>query len=506
MDLIDFEPLRQGELVYQRTRGEVESLEEYDSLLEMEKRRKERLESSLYRNRVENTLAERRTAQCFADTLIRAPLVPIRNSNDMHLLFGLPVLETGEAGGAIVVRSISTAFWNSSIDMVHTSQGRVLVMGVPGVGKTTTTPLLIRELLLRGQNVVYHIKSATRTKWYYQFIPTRKCGKVERVEAEVFHEKLDLCDIPSLGLNSTYYIVDPSHTKDDCNPPPGFPAKVIIVALSDSCHWGGSYFGRQRGLVSQTGIKMGYPQWSCEELVAAQPILDPALDATTVRARFRLFGGIQRNVFCSNEAEQDQIQEQDLALNELTFKGVAMITSGTMDAMDTFASGEPKSVLMGFFPRERTFSSKRADLLSDAIRDKLYARWLGNVCVKPIHCFFKPQGRSILHAYVRSLLTSRNMWHRSFDAVRIDGEESNRLCFPHCKDARVVPDPVSAVATCGAPSFVLFHSSIGSFETVDCIFKDDENKIYAIQTVVSRLHCVGLTATQKLQSALGCTA
>jgi hypothetical protein len=88
-------------------------------------------------------------------------------------------------------------------------------------------------------------------------------------------------------------------------------------------------------------------------------------------------------------------------------------------------------------------------------------------------------------------------------SVRIDGGDSNHICFPHCKEARVVPDPVSAVAARGAPSFALFHSSIGSFETVDCIFKDDENKIYAMQMVVSRSHYVGSTATEDLQATFG---
>ena len=38
---------------------------------------------------------------------------------------------------------------------------------------------------------------------------------------------------------STFYIVDPGKTKDNCNPPDFFQGQVIIVASPDEGHWGG---------------------------------------------------------------------------------------------------------------------------------------------------------------------------------------------------------------------------------------------------------------------------
>jgi hypothetical protein len=357
---------------------------------------------------------------------------------------------------------------------------------------------------------VYLLKSATKSKWYYQFVPSVKGGMLESVEADVFNEKLDLCQIPCLRSESTYYIVDPSATQDDCDPPPGFRAKVIIVSLPDSCHWGASYFGRQRGLVSHTGIKMAYPQWSCEELVAAQPILGPALDADMVRARFRLFGGIPRLVFVSNDELQNKIREQDLGLRQLMWKEVAMIAEGSMDGMNSFASGEPKSLLMGFSSEGNSFSSNRADLLSDGIRDKLYGRWMGHVDSSMFSlCMNEQQCRCILHAYVRSLLTHSKRWNESFRAVPVDNvpgwKTETSVSLPRCKDVRLVANPVAAVAMAGAPSFVLFHSSDGSYDMVDCIFKDDRNTVYAIKIAApySSDKCVDLTAVQTLQTAFG---
>jgi hypothetical protein len=507
MELLKQKP--HGELLFKKSRldGEFKSLEDQ---LEMEQQRQERLEESLYRNRLENTSAERQMVQRFANILIQDRLVSVQNSNGMRLLFGLPVLETVQASGIIVVRMIDMAFWKACINAVDSSPSRVLAFGVPGIGKTTTTPLLIRELLLRGKTVVYLLKSTTKSKWYYQFVPSVKGGALESVEADVFDEKLDLCQIPSLRSDSTYYIVDPSATRDDCDPPPGFRAKVIIVSLPDSCHWGASYFGRQRGLVSHTGIKMAYPQWSCEELVAAQPVLGPALDADTVRARFRLFGGIPRLVFVNNDELQAKIREQNLGLRQLKWNEVAMIAEGSMDGINSFTSGEPRSLLMGFYSEGSSFSSNRADLLSDGIRDKIYARWMGNVeSSMSSLCMNEQQSRCILQAYVRSLLARPQRWNESFRGFPVGNEPSwwreTSVDLPRCKDVRLVQDPVAAVAADGAPSFVLFHSSDGSYDMVDCIFKDDRNTVYAIRIVArySSLECVDLTAAQTLQTAFG---
>jgi hypothetical protein len=125
------EQKRQGEFKKIRLVGELDAMGEHTSLLEMEQRRQERLEESLYRNRLENTSAERQTAQRFANILIQDRLVPVQNSNGMRLLFGLPVLETAQASGIIVVRMIDMAFWKACIDAVDSSQCRFLAFGVP---------------------------------------------------------------------------------------------------------------------------------------------------------------------------------------------------------------------------------------------------------------------------------------------------------------------------------------------------------------------------------------
>ena len=56
-------------------------------------------------------------------------------------------------------------------------------------------------------------------------------------------------DILDENINqpSTYYIVDPGNTKDDCNPPVEFLGKVIIVTSPDDGHWGGTSFYERAG-------------------------------------------------------------------------------------------------------------------------------------------------------------------------------------------------------------------------------------------------------------------
>ena len=60
----------------------------------------------------------------------------------------------------VIIRNITEHFWQACIDQVDeynendNKRYRVCAVGTPGIGKTASTPILIRRLLSKGHTVV----------------------------------------------------------------------------------------------------------------------------------------------------------------------------------------------------------------------------------------------------------------------------------------------------------------------------------------------------------------
>jgi hypothetical protein len=339
-------------------------------------------------------------AQKFVDSLMNNEPERIEGS-DLQVLDGVINLET-RLVHPIVIRSVTDAFWQACIDLVDKPawRYRAIAIGSPGIGKTTSTPLLIRKLLKDCKVVVYHVRTKDDIGWYYQFTPiVGNNGIVTQARADVCPEDRPN-GLKSLFDSSTYYIVDPGDSEDSSNPPLHFQPKVIIVSPPNSFHWGHDMALKGRRIIS--AFHLFYPLWSCGELIAARRILSPMLSEAEVAARFRLFGGVPTRVYCSNEKVSELLRDQARALSELAENHVAAIATGEMDALNCFGSSEPKSTLMGFNnTQDNDFFSDRAEILSDSIRDKIYSRWMGNVWSKML--LDEQRGRYMFEPYVRSL-------------------------------------------------------------------------------------------------------
>jgi hypothetical protein len=182
----------------------------------------------------------------------------IPNSKGMYVLRNVVKLETAE-NYDVLIRSITEKFWRACIDTVDTKNMRLRVcaVGTPGIGKTSTTPILIRMLLKAGKTVVYIVRKTQKEKgWYYEFTPNTASGN-STISTMVYPEISGGVGMTSLDDPSTYYVVDPGETKDSCNPDTDFKAKVIIVSSPDNRHWGDSGFEKLRDSVR--GFFMYYP-------------------------------------------------------------------------------------------------------------------------------------------------------------------------------------------------------------------------------------------------------
>jgi broad-specificity NMP kinase len=64
---------------------------------------------------------------------------------------------------------------------------RVCAAGSPGIGKSTTAPIIIRMLLREGCTDVYHVRSHKEVGWAFEFSPQRDGSVVTEVYPERGH-------------------------------------------------------------------------------------------------------------------------------------------------------------------------------------------------------------------------------------------------------------------------------------------------------------------------------
>ena len=140
---------------------------------------------------------------------------------DIDDIEALEDLEEGKGLVNIVLRSNIEPFWQSCIDRVEglfpNDRYRVCAVGTPGIGKTFTTPLLLRMLLLKNSTVVYIRRSVDLDSWYYEFLPTSD-GKNPYVVNVYPEDSMKLRQFLSLKEPSAYYVVDPGKSKVSCDP------------------------------------------------------------------------------------------------------------------------------------------------------------------------------------------------------------------------------------------------------------------------------------------------
>jgi GTPase SAR1 family protein len=267
----------------------------------------------------------------------------IANSTGMKVLRNVVKLETGSPRD-IVLRTITEPFWNKVIDA--TEKCRVCVVGTPGVGKTTITPILIRLIFERMQKlqkavtVIYNVRSITEKGFVFIFTSSGTHGKIntEAIPQKIFAET-------NYNDKSTFYVVDPGLTKNNCNPPIFFKGRVIIVASPDERHWGESSFGKE--FDDTVGMFMYFPAWNLCELLPSLSVFDPSntIDKHEVESRFFKFGGVPRSIFATNYNLQCNYLED--ALKKLSLaKYRSLIKDKCKTGLDTFGEDLPKGILL----------------------------------------------------------------------------------------------------------------------------------------------------------------
>jgi hypothetical protein len=425
-------------------------------------------------------LVARSKAQGFVDALMKAEFEPIAGRQGMSVLRNIPHLEVGKMGN-IIVRNMTDAFWEACIRQVNKPGCRVAAVGTRGIGKTTSTPILIRKLLERGNTVVYCLRSRDLSGWYWEF-----ARKGDRYVARAYPEGLLPESIPSLKLSSSYYIVDHGSTTDSCDPPRDFEPKVIIVAALNAEHWGGSRFCSP--VSGRRGCFKYYPVWSRAELEEAQAILRPGLAESVVQARFAIFGGVPGNVFADDRVASTLVAVQNTPLVNLKeFDVLKLISTGIV-------SFSAPGALMGLHVLPENYDNFDvgfSDFISVHVQDKVFREWatrIWNNMIRshPIHdrIKFERFGRATMTTLTRRQLTLTAKWPGMPEL----GE--TEFTLPCCREMAGVQDPVATVTGPEARPLVLYHPRPENFRLIDGAYKDDAGHVYLLQFTAQRTYFI----------------
>jgi len=421
----------------------------------------------------------------------------------------------------IVLPSFAEDFWQNCIDRVEglfpNDRTRVCAVGTPGTGKTCTTPLLLRMLLLQGSTVVYIRRSIDYSSWYYKFIPNQNANKKHDGEipytVNVYPEESNgPFDFPSLEEPSTYLVVDPGTSNDSCDPEEDFLARVIIISSPNEKHWGANEFSKHRG--SQSGVFHYFPLWNLTDVLSGMDGFDSAvrLSPQQLADRYRQVGGVPRHLFADTEEYQNILETQVNALEavEAIEPWQALrIASGKMDPIGHMDNGTPKSAVIGIELGDSEygrFVRDKAVPISTAVAEKLYSLHIqtlwDDMVLNERSLVFASYLRTVL-ATVGSEMTVRLIEKGHRTSGRSTDRPPNKI--GGYSGIQIVPGGTSIVkAAVESPTAnILFYSSDPRNALVDFVCRDDEGNILAFQATTSPTQTIDKAEIASLEDEVG---
>jgi hypothetical protein len=439
------------------------------------------------------------------------PYENIANSNNMKVLRNVCSLETG-INQDVVISKITEDYWHTVIE--QTKKYRICTLGAPGIGKTTTTSILIRLLLEQSMTVVYHVRTCNKDGWIYIFEPSSYSDTIE-VNVIVIREKsfqLQMIEYQFSDILSTYYVVDPGLTKDNCNPPVDFKGKVIIVASPNEGHWGSSSFTKCKGDIR--GIFLYYPMWTLQELIEAREVftgIETNISENEIKERFFQFGGVPAYIF-SKSIDFDKTRQMN-ALNMLLFNTQALSLAFKTRSGVTFSSDTlPRDILVSYILEDDdkrnnkyTFENRVAVLSSDFIYEFVAKKlirelWLQKALYKESfdgklfeaytrQLFYDSVQPNIFHATVRVLTQPEPLkliyQKRISDSTKTNKvPETTTICLGGCSKL-VIDDNVVEAAI--LTPMVLFYPISQTNAMIDFIYRKD-NVYHIFQSTLSKVY------------------
>ena len=425
----------------------------------------------------------------------------IPGSDGMRVLPQVVQLETGDRYD-LVIRRVTEPFWKECIEEARTPDMRIRVcaVGTPGIGKTNTTPFLIRMLLVDKITVVYRVASAG---FFWEFSWRNDKGYVVRVHTE----GTPLSALNCLTEPSTFYIVDSGSSGKNCAPDASMKARIIIVSSTNERHWGGNYFGRMRNSVM--GRFKYLPMWELEDILNARGHLcSELLSDEEILERFRLFGGIPRLIFAKHEDLPYLLRIQSQAIDALTVSQAQQIVERKLDVIGLFGANQPRSAVIGYAAaqteEEWPFSSPCVAIVSQSVTERIIEKFMGSLWnlmltnewnaawwIFEVYCQRVMLTQPGLHLLGRPGCGKNDSKYQTQTMYKLGGCTAIRL-GSNLGEAVLQSDPM-----------ILFHSANARHELIDFIYKDKKETVHAFQVTLQKKHKVNDEQIPNLRKTLG---
>ena len=474
--------------------------------------------SNVQRKKNEKKLAALERGKEFLDAILNNPFETLPNyeeegepEGEMRLWRDIPDLEAPQGRTkSIVLRSIVEPFWQSCIDRVEgldpDDRYRVCAIGTPGIGKTFTTPLLLRMLLLNNSTVVYIRRSPERKSWYYEFIPT-SAGTLPYTVNVYPEASKDPFDFPSLEEPSAYYVVDPGESQVSCSPMSTFAARVIIISSPNDRHWGGGEFRKYRG--GQRGKFHYYPLWNLNEVLCGLGYFYPnvTLSPQQVAERYRQVGGVPRHLFETESDYNDTLQLQARAVKAVNSEQAMDIVSGEIDTDGLLDSKSPKSAVIGIELADNdhgAFTERKAVPISAVAAEQVFLKHITTLWNDMVD----NERPLVFESYLRTVLT-REGYEIDVSKLSEQGERTFEQSEKPSKignyiGIQIVPWGSIVKAAIESPTAnILFYSANPRYPLIDFACKDNAGNILAFQATTSLTHSANEKEIKKLENEVG---
>ena len=419
---------------------------------------------------------------------VKSILKPYEGCGNIRILRDVLSIEDETKNNVILRHNVTEEFWREVISAAE--KFRVCALGTSGIGKTTSTCILIRLLLENKHIVLYHVRSYAKDEFVYMFTFLESTGEID---VQVVPEDQFRHMKPEFNNPSIYYVVDPGDTFDRCNPPVKYKGKVIIVTSPDDRHWGGTTFRKKRRV---SGTFRYYPVWEIHELLSARIFFESTLSEEDIIDRFEQVGGIPRNIFCSKDEFLDILEDQALAINDLTNEQVQRLTLDNVNSAQTLGSGQPKSAIMVYKSPQRNFKDVTVSVASRRVARilvEMKMNFLWNVIIEKGGSRGSTSWLSF-EIYCHNLMTSGDV-RSFFDYKYHDGASlclatNNRglpLQLGNCTNIKQTTESLIVAAMQKDSENVIFHSTNTQYPLIDFLYRRG-NILYAFQVSIGNTH------------------
>jgi hypothetical protein len=334
----------------------------------------------------------------------------------------------------VVLRKSVRDFWerlNAELQNEKLRSRNRVVVGSPGIGKSSTHPYLLRLLLKTGRPVVFLERGKYREGKYYEFRPNGDSS----YEALEYREKdVDEDTIPALKNPSAVLLIEPLGNR---TPPNEWIKAIIVLVCSPNLE---HYKGMEKSGEQQFDASFRYfPHWSSEEIHEARPYMQTKQgqnekSAEEVEADLDddiwCLGNFPRGLFSEDRGKYDE--KQNVALNNLSEEQVKRIMgslgSGSRKLdIDGSSSSSPSSALVEYHA-EAPFVSRTLELVSGRVASEIWSRY-EQLLLRSVLYEVPAKARYCFEEYCRMLLAKKE--GATFTIRSRDGIKNSTLPYPY---------------------------------------------------------------------------